>query len=104
MYIESIDIKIPFSKRHPNETIRQIIRYDSGYIKDLFLKNEEIIFSDSCFDELKRLTLGHMDNWVSPKQESTNIFSHLKSYATPYLFDFNNEHIFILNKERQAKY
>ena len=44
--ILEIDDIIPFSKRHKNETIRQIVRYDSGYLKDLFLKDESICFSE----------------------------------------------------------
>ena len=61
--IYELDDIILCSKRHSNETIRQIIRYDSGYLKDLMLKNDEVIFSEKCFEELKRLTKGHKDNW-----------------------------------------
>lgn len=103
MVIDSIDITIPFSKRHPNETIRSILRYDSGYIKDLFIRNQNIVFTSEVFEELKKLTLGHRDNWVSPAIPSKNIFRDLKSYKTPYLFDFNDEFIFNLHKERQER-
>lgn len=103
MVIDSQDIKIPFSKRNPDETIRDIIRYDSGYLKDLFLKNDGIVFTDTCFGELKRLTTGHKDNWEKPYVPSKSIFDNLKSYATLYLFDFNDEHIFKINKERQQR-
>lgn len=62
MLVSSLDIRIPFSKRHPNETIREILRYDSGYIKDLLLKNEHFVFSLECLQEVKILTKGHRDN------------------------------------------
>ena len=90
MLVSSLDIRIPFSKRHPNETIREILRYDSGYIKDLLLKNEHFVFSLECFQEVKILTKGHRDNWIKPSNPTTSIFDSLKSYATPYLYDFNN--------------
>lgn len=51
-----IDSIIPFSKRHKGETVREIIRYDSGYLKDLMIKDDRVVFSDTCFNEIKRLT------------------------------------------------
>ena len=83
MIIDSLDIIISFSKRHPNETIRNIIRYDSGYLKDLFILNESICFSEQCLDEICRLTKGFRDNWETPKCQSLSIFYKLKSYGTP---------------------
>lgn len=77
--IYSIDEKIHVSQRHPNETIRQIIRYDSGYLKDLFLKDERVVFSDDCMTEICRLTTGHKDNWETPTIHTENIFNALKS-------------------------
>lgn len=101
--INSIDEKITFSKRHPNETIRQIIRYDSGYLKDLFQKDERVVFSDNCMAELCRLTQGHKDNWENPSIQTANIFNSIKTFAVPYLFDFNDDNILNLNKERQRR-
>ncbi|OKZ24631.1 MAG: hypothetical protein BHV77_04530 [Bacteroides sp. 43_108] len=46
-----IDSIIPFSKRHKGETVREIIRYDSGYLKDLMIKDDRVVFSDTCFKE-----------------------------------------------------
>lgn len=97
--ILEIDDIIPFSKRHKNETIRQIVRYDSGYLKDLFLKDESICFSEDCYNELIRLTQNHNDNWEMGS-DTSNIFTQLKSYATPYLYCFNDEKLRIINKER----
>lgn len=55
--IFEIDDIIPFVNRteHVNHTIRQIIRYDSGYLKDLFINdNTESAFQRSvlqnCYD------------------------------------------------------
>lgn len=103
MLVTTLDIRIPFSKRHPNETIREILRYDSGYIKDLLVKNETFVFSKDCFQELKTLTSGHADNWTMPPKPTSSIFDSLKSYATPYLFDFNNPDIEKLNNSKLSK-
>ena len=97
MLVTSLDIRIPFSKRHPNETIRVIARYVSGYLKDLLVKDESFVFSLECYQELKALTLGHKDNWVKPDIATKSIFDSLKPYRVPYLFDFNNSEIEELN-------
>lgn len=104
MIIDSIDITIPFSRRHPNETIRNIIRYDSGYLKDLFFNDERVVFSQKCLTEIKRLTKGHQDNWEKPSAQTSNIFDSLKSYASPYLYDFNNDDIDEENQKRLKRY
>ena len=95
-----LDDKIPFSKRHPDETIRQIIRYDSGYLKDLFLKDDRVFFSKTCFKEICRLTKGCCDNWEQPNSDTPDIFAQLKPYATPYPYDFNDEELKALNESR----
>ena len=100
MIITSLDVCIPFSQRHPNETIRIIIRYDSGYLKDLFLKNKEICFTEDCLSELCRLTRGFHDNWEKPINPTSSIFYQVKSYRTPYQFDFNNNIIIEENSRR----
>ncbi len=101
--IFEIDDVIPFSKRHKGETIRQIVRYDSGYLKDLFLKDVRICFSEDCFSELIRLTQNHKDNWEMCS-DTSNIFTQLKSYATPYLYCFNDEKLRTINEERLNNY
>lgn len=83
--IVDLDSIIPFSKRHKGETIREIIAYDSGYLKDLFLKNKKLVFSKECFDEICKLTSGHKEIWEPV--ETGSIFSKLKPYAVPYLYD-----------------
>ena len=101
--IYELDNTIGFSKRHIGETIRQIIRYDSGYLKDLFLKDNRLVFSASCFEELCRLTKGHKDNW-EPTSKTSNIFQQLKPYASPYIYDFNDENLKDLNNKRLNDY
>lgn len=98
--IESIDEIIPFSNRHKGETIRMIIRYDSGYLKDLFLRDDRLYFSQKCFSEICRLTRGHFDNWEKPTNNHGSVFAGLKPYARPYLYDFNDESLRLLNEER----
>lgn len=100
LMVFEIDDKIPFSNRHSDETIRQIIRYDSGYLKDLFLKDDRVVFSKFCLDKICRLTEGHFDNWEPPKQGASNVFLRCKSYATPYLYDFNNGELRDINENR----
>ena len=95
-----IDDIIPFSIKHKGETIRQIIRYDSGYLKVLFLKDSRVVFSQKCFDELCRLTKGHFDNWEQPKEYTPNIFDSLRTYAKPFLVDFNDEELRRTNQQR----
>lgn len=97
MVIKYVDDVIPFSKRHTGETIREIIRYDSGYLKDLFLKDERLCFSDECFKEICRLTKGHKDNWETPSKPGLSTFSKLKTFGVPYLYDFNEDRFNKLN-------
>lgn len=98
--IFELDDKIPFSKRHKDETIRQILRYDSGYLRDLMLKDDRMIFSNSCFCEMKKLTQKHYDNWENPHKMSENIFNDLKIYKSPYLYNFNDKVLEELNSKR----
>lgn len=95
-----IDNIIPFSKRYEKETIREIIRSDSGYLKDLFFKDKRVIFSPQCLEELKRLTRGHKDNWERPKTPELSFLKKTKKYGVAYLYDFNNPKIEELNTNR----
>lgn len=89
--IYEIDDVIQFSKRHAGKSIREIVRYDSGYIKDLMTKDCRFVVSESCFAELVKLTSGFRDNWEKPKCQTVNIFHSLKSYVSPYLYDFEKD-------------
>lgn len=103
MTFSSVDEIIPFCRRHPGMTIREIIRYDSGYLKDLFINDDRVCFSDECFSDICRLTSGHKDNWEKPSHSTMSIFSQLKSYATPYLYDFNDPRLVAINNSRNNK-
>lgn len=102
MYIiDNIDEKIPFSRRHRDDTIREILRADSGYLKDLFFKNEAIVFTTECLAEICRLTAKHKDNWEKPIIKSgQSVFAQLKPYGVPYLFNFNDEKLIAENESR----
>lgn len=102
--IFEIDDIIPFSRKHDGETIREIIRYDSGYLKDLMIKDNRVVFSDTCFNEIKRLTKNHFDNWETPSNSKISIFKKLKTYAQPYLYNFNDNELETLNKQRLLDY
>lgn len=97
--IFELDDKISFSKRHKEETIRQILRYDSGYIKDLIIKNEKFALSEKSFSEACRLTKGMYDNWEKPVGK-TNAVDSLKRYASPYPFDLNDEMVIAENNRK----
>ncbi len=103
--VYNIDDKIDFIKRseHKSHTIRQIIRYDSGYLKDLFVNDERVVFTEECFNELRRLTKGHCDNWEKPKEKTSIVFDSLLHYGTPYLYDFNDNELIELNKKRLSQ-
>lgn len=98
--IFELDDKIPFSKRHEGETIRQILRYDSGYLRDLMIRDNRVVFSVSCFSEIMRLTKSHYDNWEKPKNMKISILDKLKTYRSPYLYNFDDGTLEKLNKER----
>ena len=49
------------------------------------------------------MTKGFRDNRDTSKNPSVSIFDKLKSYGTPYPFDFNDPNILQINKERLNK-
>ena len=100
MKINHIDDVIPFSKKYAGRTIREIIRADSGYLKDLFLKNKRLCFSPECFQEICRLTKEHKDNWEVPTKPGLSAFAKTKTYGVPYLYNFNDQRLLKLNNER----
>ena len=89
--IYNIDDEIRSGGRHRGETIREIARYDSGYIKDRIKKDKSFVISGQCFGELAQITAGHRDNWEKPKSPIKNIFHAIKTYGGPYLYDFNED-------------
>lgn len=103
--IFEIDDIIPFCRRegHINETIRLIVRYDSGYLKDLFVRDSRVVFSNECLRELLVLTAGHKDNWKQPERTTGNFLNLLKPYAGPYLFDFNDTSVVNIPKMNEQR-
>ncbi|TFD92176.1 hypothetical protein E2605_18910 [Dysgonomonas capnocytophagoides] len=102
--IFNIDDIIPFSKRHPRKTIREILLIDSGYLKDLIKKNSRVILSEECYQEAILITKGMRDEWVKPIGKTESIFDSLKPYTAPYGFDFNDEELITINRNRLEDY
>lgn len=100
-----IDDKITFEhSRHKDETIRQVLRYDSGFIKDSILKNDRFVLSEKCYEEACRLTKGMWDNWEKPEKVNiNNVFDSLKLYASPYQYDLNDEKLREVNQKKLEK-
>ena len=97
-----IDDRFPLrgNWRYKGETIREVLQKDSGYIKDLIRLDDIFALTDECMEEAKRITKGHRDNWKKPENPQT-VFEGLKKYGVPYGFDFNDEAIQKINKQKQ---
>lgn len=80
------------SRRYIGETIGEVLRKDSGYIKDLIMKSDDFSLSDECMAEAIRITKGHRDTWTRPENPK-DVFDGLKKYGVPYGFDFNDDKI-----------
>ena len=92
-HLFDIDDTIPFSKKHPNQSIREILATDSGYLRSLFEKNEQLVFSDSCFNMICKITNGQVS--------IPTLFMGSKVYGVPYLYDWNkNPKLLEENKRR----
>lgn len=77
-------------------TIKDIAQIDSGYIKDVFLQYERIVFSESDFQILKNITRGQKEENV--KREIQEIYYGV--YHEPYLYDFNDNVLEVINRKR----
>lgn len=98
--IFEIDDTIYFSKKYPGKAIKEIAKTDSGYLRDLMKKDERFILSEKCYQELMELTRGMYDDWKKPETPTDSIFDSLKPYTRPYGFDFNDEELIKLNRNR----
>lgn len=85
--------------KYKGETIENVLKKDSGYIRDLIRLNKDFILSEDCMNEAKLITKGHKDLWEKPNNPQS-IFDTLKPYGVPYGFDFNNEEIQKINKQK----
>lgn len=88
--------------KYKGETIEEVLQKDSGYIKDLIRLHPTFCLSEECMLEAQKITKGFYDKWTKPKQISQNIFESLRTYRSPYDFDFNDESIKELNSLKLA--
>ncbi len=84
--------------KYKNETIKEALLKDSGYVKELILLNEKFVLSESAFEEAKQITRGFVDT----RDEETKS-DPSKAKKTPFDFDFNDEKLRALNKEKLSK-
>lgn len=94
--IYNIDDTFP-SRKYKNKTIREVLKIDSGYIKDYLLRNKDFILSAECLLEAQKITKGNIDKaWVKP-EKAESIFDYFKPYRLPYDYDFNDKKIIETN-------
>ena len=55
--------------------------------------------SEECMAEAQKITKGFKDEWVKPQNPKT-LLDYAKPYGIPYGFDFNNEEIINLNRQK----
>lgn len=83
--------------KYKGETIEEVLKKDSGYIKDLIKLHPYFCLSEECMFEAQQITKGFYDKWVKPKQVSLNVFESLRVYGKPYDFDLNDKGVARLN-------
>lgn len=86
--------------KYKGETIEEVLKKDSGYIKDLIKLHPSFCLSEECMVEALKITKGHYDKWVKPTHTSQNIFEDLRLYKAAYDFDLNNEEILKINQSK----
>lgn len=87
--------------KYKGETVFEVLQKDSGYIKDLIRLHPTFCLSEECMAEAQQITKGFYDERVKPKHiPPKNIFEGLRTYRTPYKFDFNNDEIVRLNRSK----
>lgn len=86
------------SWRYQEETVFDVLKKDSGYVKDLIMLNDKFALSESAYEAAKEITRGFTDN------RDEEVLSDTKKVKnTPYDFDFNDEKIQVANNEKIAK-
>lgn len=83
--------------KYKGETLEEVLKKDSGYIKDLIKLHPYFCLSEECMLKAQQITQGFYDKWVKPEQISLNVFESLRAYRNPYDFDFNDEEVVRLN-------
>lgn len=86
--------------KYKGETIKDVLKKDSGYIKDLIKKHKYFCLSEKCMLDAQEMTKGFYDKWTKPEKPTNNIFDSLRVYTAAYDFDFNNEEIVQLNNTK----
>lgn len=100
MNIYEINDKFPklCSWRYQEETVREVLQKDSGYVKDLILLNENFALSEEAYSQAIEITKGFED-----KRDDETLSNPSKRKKTPYDFDFSDEKIIELNKMKLEK-
>lgn len=86
------------SWKYKNETVKEALIKDSGYIKDLILLNESFVLSEAALKEAMHMTKGFVDT-----RDAETLADPVKSKKTPYDFDFSDEKIIELNKMKLSR-
>lgn len=84
--------------RYQEETVKDVLLKDSGYIKDLILLNENFVLSDAAYAEAVAITKGFTDT-----RNDDVLNDPAKRKKTPYDFDFNDEKVREINKSKLTK-
>ncbi len=87
----------PLRWKYQGETIGDVLKKDSGYIKDLIRLHHSFCLSEECMAEAQKITKGFKDEWVKPQNPKT---LNVKIYRIPYGFDFNEEELVKLNQQK----
>ena len=84
--------------KYQEQSVKEVLIKDSGYIKDLILLNENFALSEAAFGEAMAITKGFAD-----KRDAETLADPAKAKKAPYDFDFNDEKIMELNKAKLTK-
>lgn len=100
MKIYEIEDRFPklCSWKYQEETVREVLKKDSGYVKDLILLNETFALSEDAFTEAMAMTKGFVDN-----RDEETLNDPKKRKKAAYDYDFNDEKIIELNREKLNK-
>ena len=81
--------------KYQEQSVKEVLIKDSGYIKDLILLNENFALSEAAFGEAMAITKGFAD-----KRDAETLADPAKAKKAPYDLDFNDEKIMEQNKAK----
>lgn len=84
--------------KYQEQSVKEVLLKDSGYIKDLILLNENFALSEAAFEEAMTITKGFAD-----KRDAEVLADPAKAKKTPYDFDFNDDKIKEINQHKLEK-